>query len=276
MFFLHVSFHSLVNREVTIVRKFRFFSIILALVLMTSILSSGATTVLANNFRTHEDTGYTAFIDDSADFLTESQEQELMKKMADITEYSNVILVTTTSHHYSSTDSFAWDYYREIFGSKQSGIIFVIDRCLNKIYLVSVAGAEKKISTGRCLTITDNTYKYATAKKGYDYYACCSKTFDQVLTLYKGGRIAQPMKYITNTLLAIILAMLLNFILAMMLSKSKKASLKDILSGVFHSENINNPNVIFIRQDKRYSPPSSSSGGNHSGGGSHSGGGHSI
>lgn len=257
-------------------RKFRFFSIILALVLMTSILSSGATTVLANNFRTHEDTGYTAFIDDSADFLTESQEQELMKKMADITEYSNVILVTTTSHHYTSTDSFAWDYYREIFGPKQSGIIFVIDRCLNKIYLVSVAGAEKKISTGRCLTITDNTYKYATAKKGYDYYTCCSKTFDQVLTLYKGGRIAQPMKYITNTLLAIILAMLLNFILAMMLSKSKKASLKDILSGVFHSENINNPNVIFIRQDKRYSPPSSSSSGNHSGGGSHSGGGHSI
>ena len=264
-------------------RKFRLYGIILALLLMTSVLSSGARTVLAGNIKTHVDTGYSAMIDDSADFLTDSQEQELLKQMTNITEYSNVILVTTTNHHYSSTDSFAWDYYREIFGSKQSGIIFVIDRCLNKIYLVSVAGAEKKISSGRCLTITDNTYKYATAKMGYDYYTCCSKTFDQVLTLYKGGRIAQPMKYITNTLLAIILAMLLNFFLAMMLSKPQQPSVKDILNGVFHAENIDNPNVIFIRQDKRYSPRSSSSGGGShsggsrsSGGGSHSGGGHSI
>ena len=103
---------------------------------------------------------------------------------------------------------------------------------------------------------------------------------EQILALMEGRRIAQPMKYICSALLAIILALLINYFIAMFYSRQRKTNIKNIISGIYANASITNPRVSFSHQTKTYSPPSSSSGGGSGGGGggghSGGGGGHSI
>lgn len=228
----------------------------------------------------NQETGYTYVLDDQADFFSDANESSLEQLMEEITAYCNVAVVTTTSHSSYSTEDFAADYYDDVFGPHESGTIFVIDRCLNEIYLYSDGQAHKTITNSRAYSITDNTYHYATADGGRDYYTCSYKTLEQVKTLLEGRKIAEPMKYICSALLALILALLLNYVIAMSLSRSRKTDIRQVLDGTYTSTNVKNANARFMNQTRVYSPPSSSSsGGGHSGGGgghSGGGGGHSI
>ena len=108
----------------------------------------------------------------------------------------------------------------------------MIDRDLNEIYLYSAGDAYKTITSARATSITDNTYIYATASYGRDYYKCSYETMRQVLTLLEGRRIAEPMRYICSALLAIILALLINYFIVMFYSRSRKESDKAILGGI--------------------------------------------
>ena len=78
---------------------------------------------------------------------------------------------------------------------------------------------------------------------------------------------------------AIILGLFICYFIVMFTSKSKKASVKQILSGTYSKVYVNQPNKRFLSQSKKYSPRSSggSSGGGHrsggGGGGGRSGGG---
>lgn len=228
----------------------------------------------------NSETGYTYVLDDQADFFSDANEASLEQLMEEITAYCNVAVVTTTSHSSYSTEDFAADYYDKVFGPHESGTIFVIDRCLNEIYLYSDGPAHKTITNSRAYSITDNTYRYATADGGRDYYTCAYKTLEQVKTLLEGRRIAEPMKYICSALLALILALLINYVIAMSLSRSRKADIKKVLEGTYTSTNVKNANARFMNQTRVYSPPSSSSSGGSGGGGggghSGGGGGHSI
>ena len=230
----------------------------------------------------NSDSGYDLILDDDADFLTDADEDSLVEIMTKITDYCNVALVTTTSHSFYSTEDFAADYFDSTFGAHASGTIFVIDRDLNEIYIYSDGEAHKTITNSHAYTITDNTYVYATESYGRDYYTCSYETMEQILALMEGRRIAQPMKYICSALLAIILALLINYFIAMFYSRQRKTNIKNIISGIYANASITNPRVSFSHQTKTYSPPSSSSGGGSSssggGGGGHSGGGggHSI
>ena len=219
----------------------------------------------------NSDSGYDLILDDDADFLTDDEEDSLVEIMTEITDYCNVALVTTTSHSFYSTEDFAADYFDSTFGAHANGTIFVIDRRLNKIFIYSDGDAHK--------TITNSyAYSYATESHGRDYYTCSYKTMEQILSLMEGRRIAQPMKYICSALLAIILAFLINYFIAMFYSRQKKTSVKTIISSIYANTNITNPRITFSHQAKTYSPPSSSSSGGGGGGGGHSGGGggHSI
>lgn len=161
-----------------------------------------------------------------------------------------------------------------------NGTIFVIDRCLNEIYLYSDGQAHKIITNSRARSITDNTYTYARDK---NYYTCAYKVFTQIETLMQGKRIAEPMRYLCSALLAIVAALFLNLFFALWSSRSHKADRRQVMTGLYAQMQINNPRTQFINQTRTYSPVSSgSSGGGHSGGGggggghSGGGGGHSI
>ena len=269
--------HNLTNREVMTVRKIKriLTAFVFCLILSASTIPVCASAVSASN----EETGYVYVLDDSADFLTDSQENSLQKQLYDLTAYCNVAFVTTTGHSKSSTEDFAADYFDDVFGPHSNGTIFVIDRCLNEIYLYSDGQAHKIITNSRARSITDNTYTYARDK---DYYTCAYKVFTQIETLMQGKRIAEPMRYLCSALLAIVAALFLNLFFALWSSRSHTADRRQVMTGLYAQMQINNPRTQFIRQSRTYSPVSSgSSGGGHSGGGgggghSGGGGGHSI
>lgn len=225
---------------------------------------------------------FSYLIDDQAGYFTSQDMDSLTELMREVSEYCNVALVTTTDHRFSSTESFARNYLESAF-NEDNGVVFVIDRCLNEIYLYSDGKAYRTITKSKAYSITDNTYIYATSSYDYDYYTCSFKTLEQILALFQGRRIAQPMKVICSLLLAIILGLFICYFIVMFTSKSKKASVKQILSGTYSKVYVNQPNKRFLSQSKKYSPQSSggSGGGHRSGGGggggrSGGGGGHKI
>lgn len=93
------------------------------------------------------------------------------------------------------------------------------------------------------------------------------------MALLKGSKIRQPMKYTSNILLALIIALFANYGIVRLLTKQKKPKSKQLISGAFVHQAFNGTQFQFINQTRVYSPPSSSSGSSSGGGGSSSSGG---
>ena len=85
--------------------------------------------------------------------------------------------------------------------------------------------AEKTISDADCRAITDNVYSYAS--RG-DYFSCADKALEQVLSLCRGERITRPVKHITNALIAVIFAVLVNYLAAVFSRRPRKDSGTDL------------------------------------------------
>ena len=152
------------------------------------------------------DNNHRLVLDDEADLLSDSEEKMLKVKMQEILPYGNVGFKTV--YQYSDTSSYTKQLYREYFGH-ESGFLFVIDMGRRNIWIYSDGAIYKVINKPYANTITDNVYRYAS--KG-EYYECAYNVYDQAQTLLEGGRISQPMKHISNVLIALVLALLINFI----------------------------------------------------------------
>ena len=156
---------------------------------------------------TNSETGYCVVISDKEDLLTGEEESSLLAQMQDLTAYGNAVFVSCSQDEYAETLDYAKQWYYGYFGN-DSGTTLMIDMGQRMIALYSAGSNYKEIGREEGYVITDNIYTYAS--KG-DYYGCAESAFRQVLTLLEGGRIARPMKYINNALLALILAVLLNY-----------------------------------------------------------------
>ena len=224
-------------------------------------------------------TSYRTIIEDDAQLLNDEEEQELATLMQEITSYGNVAF-KTIDYNDRGTESYARKYYQEQFGTA-SGTLFLIDMDNRNIWIHSDGAVYKVITESYADTITDNVYRYASDG---DYYDCATHTYDQILTLLKGQKIAQPMKYISNGLLAVILALLLNYGLVSFFARIKKPGRREILRSGRNHFNYTQPKAFFVRESRTYNPTSSDSGssGSSGGGGSSSsgssggGGGHSF
>lgn len=221
------------------------------------------------------DTGYEVIIEDGAGLLSEEEKTALSEAMQEISVYGNAAFVTIEQNNYYSTDEYIRNYYREHF-REDSGTVFLIDMDYRNIWIYSNGRIYKTITDSYADIITDNVYTYASHR---EYYQCASKAFSQILTLLKGEKIAQPMKYISNVCLAMVLAFIINYFIVMCYSRSRKPSKAEVLNGVSMQFKLNSPKVQFVRETKRYSPVSSgrsggSGGGGRSGGSSGGGGGH--
>ncbi|MBR6527732.1 MAG: TPM domain-containing protein [Lachnospiraceae bacterium] len=214
------------------------------------------------------DTGYQVILDDQADLLTPTQEEMLLSDMKPITVYGSVAFVSVDDNSHS-TSNFARDYYYDQFGS-ESGTIFLIDMDNRNIYIFSHGAVYQTITDTKADVITDNVYRHASDG---DYFGCAKEAYHQIYTLLEGGHIAQPMKYISNALLALILAFLIHFGIVILVSGSHRASTKSILRSAKTSFHNTTPNIIFQHETSRYDPVESSSSGGSSGGSRSSGGG---
>lgn len=204
-------------------------------------------------------------IEDDADLLTPEEEKKLVKVMSPLTEYGYIIFKSIASNDYMSTSEFANNYYYKNFGN-DSGTMFLIDMDNRQIYIVSGGMNYNVITKRKALTITDNTYKYASNE---DYYGCAEEAFKEMEVLLHGGKIAEPMRHISNVVISLVLGFLLTFLYIASTMRIKKASHKDILDSTEKYVAIANLSVIPNGQRRVYSPVSSDSdsGGFSSGGG---------
>lgn len=252
------------------------FSFLLTAVLTGLILlgNSPCQAIASENTYVNKDSGYEARILDEADLLTAEEEALLLTEMEKITQYGHVAFVSCEENPSYSTEIYAEDLFYQWFGS-DSGTIFLIDMDYRYIWIYSDGDIYETITDAYADSITDNVYSYASQE---DYYTCVSRAFSQITSLLEGKWIAQPMKWICNGILAIMIALIINYFVAMFLSRSKEPSLGLLLSGMKSNVSINNARRDFVRQSKRYSPQSSGSGGGGSGrsggGGGGGGGGH--
>lgn len=271
-----------INKQIHSKKKWLLFSTLFVLCLICSsnfIVAKASnraiTTDLSSLKYTNNATKFEAFVEDHADLLTEDEEQKLLEEMKPITDYGNVIFKTIVYNN-RSTSAYAEEYYNTYFYS-ESGTIFLIDMANRQLYIYSQNAMSKIITNGVSLTITDNVYAYATRE---DYYTCASVAFSQIYQKLEGQSIPEPMKYTCNGLLALLLALLLNYAIIKITSRARKAKDTDLLSNLAMHCFINDPTVQFTHQTRRYSPQNSnsgsSSGGGGGGGGSSSGGGHSF
>ncbi len=227
--------------------------------------------LLVNAEGINEETGYRLILEDDAGLLTNEERISLQWKMEPITQYGNVAFKTVRENT-SSAAAFAESYYHAKFGTK-SGTLFLIDMANRKIWIFSDGAIYKVINENYAETITDNVYRYAS--KG-EYYRCASCAYDEIHTPLQGGRISPPMKYISNLLLALILALFANFLLASYMSKLRAPSDNEILDNATVKFSHTKPEAFYQYQTKRYAPRSKGGGGGGGGGHSGGGGGHSF
>ena len=218
---------------------------------------------------TNPETGYQAVIEDDADLLTDSEETALLENMKPITAYGNVMFLSTSINSDTALN-YAKRQYQSLFG-RASGTALVIDMATRTISIYSDGEVNKTITAAYANTITDNIYSYASDR---DYYTCAATAYEQELTLLEGGRIAQPMKYICNALLSVVLAILLTFALLSVMRKNdrpvrKVAAATARVSTVIAARQLLKTRTYYVSE-------SSSSGGGGGGGGGGSGGSHSF
>ncbi len=232
--------------------------------------TEGATGVVYRN----PDTEYVVVMEDDAGLLTGEEQTALAEKMVEITAYGNAAFKTISSNA-SSTENYARRYYDSLF-SNRSGFLFLIDMDNRNIWIYCDGAVYKTVTKNYADTITDNVYYYASAG---DYYTCAARAFEQAHTLLQGRRIAQPMKYVCNALLAVIAALLINFGLVNLFSGARKAEDIELLAHSLRYFAATDPTVCYQYQTKVYDPVKSgggSSGGGGGGGSSGGGGGHSF
>ena len=256
------------------IRNNRFSAFVRAVFGMLLLIFIFASESLAGEVKyTNPETQYVVYIDDAADLLTDDEEYDLVGKMTGITEYGNAAFVTNEEAHSNYTSYYTEERYQELFGW-DSGTMFMIDMADREIFIHSDGEVYSIVNSDRAETITDNAYRLA--GKG-DYNGCAVLVFEQIQKVLEGGRIAQPMKYTSNAVLAIILALLINYGLLAFSRRAYKREIKsdEVLVHAVNSFILGASVESFLRQTKRYIPPSSSGGGGHSGGGGghHSGGG---
>lgn len=217
---------------------------------------------------TNPETGYRILLEDDAGLLTSEQAASLAERMKRITAWGNAAFKSIDENP-GTTESYIENYYREQFG-RESGTVFLIDMDRRNIWLKNDGKISKVITNSYSDTITDNIYR--SASRG-DYYGCAMEAFIEIETLLSGSRIAQPMKYISNALLALILALLVNFFIMRFMGRNRMPSQKERLSRMRYRYSLKNTRAEYISTSKRYDPVSSGSGGSGSSGGGGGGGG---
>ena len=208
----------------------------------------------------NSETGWQVIVDDRADLLTDEEESRLASEMEPVTAYGNAAFISCYAS--GSTSSYAKGLYRDLFGS-DSGTIFMIDMENRNIWIQSNGAIYRTITKSYANTITDNVYKYAS--RG-DYYGCASNAFSQICTLLEGGRIAMPMKYASNALLALAVSLLVNFYYVFFLSRRHAPSRSRLTEVYLKKFQFDNASAVYTHTTRVYDPPSKSSGG----GGGHS------
>ena len=214
-------------------------------------------------------------VDDRAALLGNSQSKELISTvMKDCADYGSVALVTVDINNYSSTETFASAYFSQEIGEYYDGLLFVIDMDKRDIIIYTGGFFADKISSSKADVIADNIYR--DCSQG-NYYKASDEMFREALALVKGNHIAQPMKYLSNACLSVLIALIVTYFYARRSSKVAAPTTGEIAKSIKSKCNITNPQTRFLNTTRIRIESNSSGRGGHGGGhggGHHSSGGH--
>ena len=171
------------------------------------------------------DTGYSAQVWDLEDLLTDEGEASLLEYMVPLTEYGHALFLSDSV--YNDFETAAEARYHEYLGW-DNGTMFMFNTGIRELGLTSFGQNAEIISPARASVISDNVYSYAFSG---DYYSCAAEAFYEVNILLSGGRISQPMKYINNALLALIAAILINYLRVNLLARGTRPFGKELTGG---------------------------------------------
>ncbi len=152
------------------------------------------------------DTGNRIVIQDDAGTLSQEEIRMLAEDMRPALEYGHILFVTSDEPHTSSIYYYAGQIYHSYFGNGVSGTMVIIDFYNRDFYIFSDGKNYDVLTTAKANIITDNNYRNISNK---EYYDGARKTFEQIISVLGGERIAEPMKHICNAILAILLGMLI-------------------------------------------------------------------
>ena len=220
----------------------------------------------------------TPLIRDDADLLTAEEETRLYQDMEPLCAYGKPMFWTSTEAGNERT--LAESFYRQQLGRGQSGILFVINMQERFLTIYSDGAIYSTVTSGEADTITDNVYRMASQG---EYYSCASSAFSQALRLLEGGKIARPMKTVSNVVLAAALSLMavylyLRFRYENRAAGNGKKALLPVTAAAAAAFAVTNSHVsarMTKRREIYISSDTSSGGGGGSGrgGGGHSGGG---
>lgn len=198
-------------------------------------------------------------IEDYAELF--NNEEDILKVAEYVAEYTNV-LVYTTNDNPSSTSGLCKSLAQDRFGTG-NGVIFMIDMDNRYVYVYGHNNTYDIINERVGDTITDNVYDYASDER---YDQCAKEALSQIYAKLSGKRIPEPMRYIGNAFLAIMIGIGVTVILACYSSRIQVSgqTVKDVNVKLTDKQRD-------IIDTKRVYRSSSSSGGG--GGGSRSSGG---
>ena len=255
-------------------KRFRILAVIIAIVIVLAMILAMILPAFAYDDETpaYKDpaTGNEIYMIDEEDLLSDAEEEKLIEQMKGVLPYGGAAFVSVSAYSNSTGDE-AEFYLRQLFGNN-SGTVFMIDMWNRNIWIQSGAEMYRVITKGYANSITDNVYKMASRE---EYYECASEAFRQMQTLLDGGRISQPMKHITNALIAIIAALLINFFLVKFTTKIPKPAPEVILAATAVGFAASRGNRVLTKERRIVSSSGSGSGGGgySGGGGGFSGGG---
>ena len=244
-------------------------------VLLSIFLILLSTPVYAEELYVNEINNYKVIYEDDASLISDKEKEELKEIMIPLTEYGNIMFKTINENNYTSTDTFASNYYHNTIGTS-SGTLFLIDMDRRNIYIFSDGANYNVITKSKAYIITDNIYKDATREK---YFDCAKEAFSEIKTLLDGGKILEPMRYISNAVISLTVSAFIAFFIALFTTRMKKAKNSEILKNCHIVFETGDVSVKKTGMHRVYSPQSDSSSGGSSGGGGGSsggGGGHSF
>lgn len=215
---------------------------------------------------TDPETGHGLVVWDEADLLTDSEEESLADVMKPALEFGNIMFASDDVYHSDSVQYAAEAHYKEYFGY-EGGTCMFIDMDWREIYIFSDGHNLDVINKAKSNSITDNCYKYASDG---DYYSCARSCFEQINAVLNGERINEPMKNISNAILAILVGMLICAVIVMGTMRVKRASDKEIIATVQNNLSLAKVNIVKTGESK--TKISSGGGGFFIGGGGSGGG----
>ncbi len=227
---------------------------------------------------TNEETGYSAFIRDEEELLTEDERKELAEYMEPMTDYGNVMFLTVDGDYEDPVDYLEWNYGDWFY---EDGTIFMIEMSNRQLRLENSGIIRDTITPSYSDSIMDNVYRLASEG---EYALCAEEVFYECTVLMDGGHIARPMKYICNAFLALICALLVNYLAVRASTHNRRITKKELAAAVAASVVYGGAQTTRIAHRKIETSSGGSSGGHSGGGGGsfggggggggHSGGGH--